>query len=117
RMIGYEPNDFPMTGQAWIDLIHPEDREKALMANKECIENRSKSFECEFRMITKTGEWKWILGRGSAVSRDSKGIATRMTGTHIDITERKRAEEELKRYRDNLEDLVLARTEELMRAN
>jgi PAS domain S-box-containing protein len=50
----------------------------------------------EFRLKTKSGDWRWILGRGKAVSRGADGRALRMVGTHVDITERKWAEEFLK---------------------
>ncbi|MFW6324526.1 MAG: PAS domain S-box protein, partial [Desulfovibrionales bacterium] len=69
---------------------------RALKANIDCIENRSEMFTVEFRMQTKSGEWRWILGRGKAVSRDTTGRANRMVGTHTDITERKQTEEALK---------------------
>jgi PAS domain S-box-containing protein len=95
RMLGYEPDEFRMSGRAWLDRIHPEDRERALRANTECIENRTPCFEVEFRMRTRSGGYKWILGRGQAAARDACGRATRMIGTHVDITERKRAEEAL----------------------
>ena len=65
--------------------------------NEDCIENRVSNFELEFRMRTKSDEWKWILGRGRASARDTHGRALRMIGTHQDITERKRMEEELSR--------------------
>ena len=96
RMLGYEPNQFSMTGQMWLDLIHPDDRERTLKANMECIENRTTAFEVEFRMRTIAGEWKWILGRGRAISRDAGGRAIRVIGTHVDTTERKQTEELLR---------------------
>jgi diguanylate cyclase (GGDEF)-like protein/PAS domain S-box-containing protein len=96
RMLGYEPDEFPMTGQAWVDLIHPEDCQSALSANQECIENRCESFAVEFRMKAKDGSWKWVLGRGRAFERNPDGRAVRMIGTHVDITERKQLEEKLR---------------------
>ena len=51
-------------------------------------------YRVEYRQRTKTGEWKWILSMGRVVARDSEGKSLRMLGTHTDITERKRLEEE-----------------------
>lgn len=96
RMLGYDPEHFPMTKKSWLDLVHPDDRDGALRINHDCIENRVVSFETEFRMKTETGEWKWILGRGKAVSRDGAGRALRMVGTHLDITDRKNYEEKIR---------------------
>ncbi|MDR3439112.1 PAS domain S-box protein [Telmatospirillum sp.] len=92
RMLGFEPDEFAMTGETWIALIHPEDRQRAVSINQDCIENRCQNFEVEYRMRAKDGSWKWILGRGRAFRRDLEGQALRMIGTHVDITERKQAE-------------------------
>ncbi|WP_220636276.1 diguanylate cyclase domain-containing protein [Georgfuchsia toluolica] len=96
RMLGYEVNEFPMTGHSWSELIHPDDYQQALTVNQECIDNRRQSFEVEYRMKCKDGSWKWILGRGKALQRDAQGHAIRMIGTHVDITERKRNEEQVR---------------------
>ena len=103
RMLGYQPSDFAMTSRSWIDLVHPEDRERTLKVNNDCIENTTEFFDVEFRMLSKKGEWVWVLGRGKAVRRAADGRAIRMVGTHVDITERKVSEEKVKeserRYR------------------
>ncbi|EFI36320.1 PAS/PAC sensor signal transduction histidine kinase [Desulfonatronospira thiodismutans ASO3-1] len=93
RMLGYDSTEVPPHVQTWLDLIHPEDKEKAYQANLDCINNLVDSFEVEFRMQAKNRDWVWILGRGSAVRRDESGKALRMIGTHTDITNRKQAEE------------------------
>ena len=96
RMLGYVPDEFPMNSTAWLDLVHPDDREGAFKKNSDCIENRTESFEVEFRMLNKNGQWSWVLGRGTAVSRDVAGRATRMVGTHVDITERRNYEDKIR---------------------
>jgi signal transduction histidine kinase/CheY-like chemotaxis protein len=58
-----------------------------------CLDGRTGSARVEFRMLCKDGSWKWILGRGMVVSRDSDGKPLRMIGTNTDITERKQIEE------------------------
>ncbi|MGC8493517.1 MAG: PAS domain S-box protein [Syntrophobacteraceae bacterium] len=110
-MLGYVPGEVPADFGAWTDRIHPEDKDAALKANIDCIENRRDDFEVEFRMQTRNGEWRWILGRGKVVGRDRDGRAVRMVGTHTDITARKEVEETLRkseeRYRKLFEDAVL----------
>ncbi|SPF35279.1 putative Histidine kinase [Syntrophobacter sp. SbD1] len=91
-MLGYTPGEVPADASVWADRIHPEDKDAALKANMDCIENRRDDFDVEFRMQAKNGEWRWILGRGKAAGRDESGRAIRMVGTHTDITERKLAE-------------------------
>ncbi|MDD2338444.1 MAG: PAS domain S-box protein, partial [Geobacteraceae bacterium] len=104
RMLGYQPDEFPTRSKSWLNLLHPDDRERVLQTNIDCIENKVESFEVEFRMREKSGGWRWILGRGKAVSRDENGRALRLVGTQVDITERKIAEERLlkseKRYQE-----------------
>ena len=102
RMLGYEEGEFANTVDSWLERIHPEDRERALAANQDCIEGRVKSFSTEFRMRAKNGGWRWILGRGKAVTRDASGKALLMIGTHVDISERKRAEEDLQQQKNLL---------------
>ncbi|MBN2875647.1 MAG: PAS domain-containing protein, partial [Spirochaetales bacterium] len=97
RMLGYEPGDFPATGAGWRTLVHPDDRERAIGIDRDCVEGRAESFEGEYRMLAKNGEERWILSRGKSIERDATGRSIRLVGTHVDITERKEAEERLRR--------------------
>jgi PAS domain S-box-containing protein len=105
QILGYEPGELSETIASWKGLVHPDDLDRVVGLNEDCIENRIPRFETEFRMRTKSGEWKWILGRGTASARDSNGRALRLIGTHQDITERKRLEEELKNHSEQYRSL------------
>jgi two-component system cell cycle sensor histidine kinase/response regulator CckA len=96
RMLGYRLDELPTSSESLLNLVHPDDRSRVRGACIDCIENRADSFEVEFRMRENKGGWLWILGRGKAVSREGNGKALRMVGTHLDITERKMAEERLR---------------------
>jgi len=118
-MLGLDRNQFDQSGgsnlnETWIDLLHPEDRERASMHFADYLKNGSVGmYENYFRMQHSDGHWVWILSRGSTF-RDENGKITNLTvGTHIDITENKNAEEELGKHREHLEELVKERTEEL----
>ncbi|MDD2464618.1 MAG: PAS domain S-box protein [Desulfobulbus sp.] len=102
-MLGYDAGEQPQEAIAWMERLHPEDRESVLAVNTDCIENRCESFLVEYRMQTKDGTWKWVQGRGKAIARGENGHALRMVGTHIDITERKQTEQE----REKLEAQLL----------
>ncbi len=97
RILGYEPGEFPATGQAWRERVHPDDLERALRCNEDRIEGRTDQIDIEYRMRAKDGSWRWIYSRGKCVSRDPSGRGTRLIGTHVDITERKDAEERMRR--------------------
>ncbi len=90
-MLGYEPYEMPASRETWINLLHPEDREKTIAYVDERIRQK-KSWSQEFRLRTKSGGYKWIRGRGKVSEWDENGNQVRRTGTNTDITERKEAE-------------------------
>ncbi|MHC1789923.1 ATP-binding protein [Solidesulfovibrio sp.] len=94
-MLGYPPEAFPPHFETWRGLVYPDDLPAAEVAIAAHLEN-GEPFEREFRMRTRDGDWKWIMARGQVMEKDDQGKALRMLGTHIDITERKRAMEELR---------------------
>ncbi len=112
-MLGYEPNEFPSKFDSWSSLLHPEDREKTMETVQEYIDSMSESYEVEFRLKTKSEGWLWILGRGQAIERDQQGRPILMVGSHVNIDSRKRAEQKVSRYQEELEKMVRERTEEL----
>ncbi|WP_207263019.1 PAS domain S-box protein [Desulfovibrio sp. Huiquan2017] len=96
EILGYQSEEeFPNTVDSWLKCVHPDDRERAMAANKECIAGKIEQFQVEFRQIHKDGSVRWILGRGAS-SRDENGRIYRLSGTHSDITQRKQAEDALR---------------------
>lgn len=93
KMLGYEPGELPQELETWHKLLHPDDLERTLHIVEKFIASGNESFEIEFRLQCKDGSYKWISGRGRAVERDEEGNATRMIGTHENISERRRNEE------------------------
>lgn len=96
-MLGYRPDDFAALADPWIALIHPDDLSGAKRAFKDHLEGRLPQYEAEFRMRGKDGQWRWILSRGRVTARDAEGRPLRITGTHLDITERHAAQDEIER--------------------
>ncbi|OHD18846.1 MAG: hypothetical protein A2Y38_11515 [Spirochaetes bacterium GWB1_59_5] len=97
HILGYKPDEFEAAGQTWRRLVHPDDYGRALAADRDCIEGRQDFIETEYRMKAKNGDWRWIYARGKCISRGKDGRALRLVGTHLDITDRKVAEERLRR--------------------
>jgi len=105
RIMGFQPYELKHEFATWADRVHPDDYDHAFKAHTECIEGLTESFAVEFRMLTKSGGWVWILGRGAAVDRLDDGSATRIIGTNTDITNFVTARNALK---DSEERLKLA---------
>lgn len=102
-MLGYEIEEIKGDFKEWEKLVHPDDVERVEKIIYEHIEGKSENYKSEFRMKTKNGNWLWILDRGKVVQHDKNGKPLRMVGTHTDITERKKIEEELLHAKDKAE--------------
>ncbi|MDQ7830284.1 MAG: PAS domain-containing protein, partial [Desulfovibrionaceae bacterium] len=107
EMLGYRQGEVSDFGCFCVDHIHPDDLERFQTAYRDYVEGRSASYEIEFRLRTKGGDYTWIYSRGRALRRNGDGRALRIVGAHTDITARKLVEEKLreseKRYRDLFE--------------
>ncbi len=92
QMTGEEPHERYLTLGELVPLVHPDDVNAVRQAQLECIKGLRPFYSMEHRLKTVSGDWDWVLSRGRVVERDSDGRAVRMTGTNVDITQRKRAE-------------------------
>ncbi|WP_437200754.1 protein kinase domain-containing protein [Planctomicrobium sp. SH664] len=91
-ILGYEDDEIEARIEEWERRIHPDDRERVLQANQAHIDGITPHYDCEYRLQHKDGTYRWILARGVAL-RDADGKAFRIAGSHVDITDRKQAEE------------------------
>ncbi len=116
-MLGYEEKEFLPGIGGWDMPIHPDDRAATQEALSEYLAGTTDSFEAEFRMYHKSGEPIWILSRGKVVTVDETGKPVRMVGTHTDITDRKEAEEALRKSEREYRDLYESSAEMLFSIN
>ena len=93
RMLGYRSDELNTHLQTWEEALHPEDKARIMHAVEDHFERQTSTYCSEYRMRTKTGDWIWIQDRGHVVARDENGRPLRMTGTDLNITARKEAEE------------------------
>ncbi|WKB50694.1 CHASE domain-containing protein [Eleftheria terrae] len=94
EMRGYRADEAKSEVSFWKSLIHPEDRPAVLAALQAHLEGRQPAYSAEYRVRTRDGHWLWLLDRGRVVARDAAGRPLRITGTNLDISERKRGEED-----------------------
>ncbi|MGC8908684.1 MAG: PAS domain S-box protein [Desulfomonilaceae bacterium] len=94
KMLGYSLEEIEPTRNGWEKLVHPEDMQRVMAAFDEHLEGKSSLYESEYRMKTKDGGWKWVLDRGKVLERDGQGKPLRVAGTILDISYRKKLEQE-----------------------
>ena len=75
--------------------VHPEDLPRLRAAQEEHLGGGNECFSVEYRVRTRTGEWRWFLDRGQVVERDPEGRPLRSSGTLLDVNERRTLEEGL----------------------
>jgi PAS domain S-box-containing protein len=92
EMLGYQQSELRGHLSTWIDLLHPDDRDRVGEQVRRHLEQKD-PYQVELRMRTKSGDYRWFRSRGQAVWND-QGQATRMAGALTDISESKRAEEQ-----------------------
>jgi PAS domain S-box-containing protein len=116
EMLGYSDGEIEPHVRAWERLLHPEDRPRADKLHED-LGRGGWTYEGEFRLRHKDGHYVHVLSRGYPIRREPGGAVVRIVGTHFDLTERKKAEERLRRAHEELEIRVRERTAELARAN
>ncbi|MCF2150826.1 PAS domain-containing protein [Desmonostoc muscorum LEGE 12446] len=110
EMLGYAFDELPQNLSTWKRLVHPEDRawvEEIMAAH---LKDSSVPYKFDYRLRTKSGEYKWVADYGKVVMRDQQGNPLRMTGTHRDISD---VYDELHLRKQT--EAALARSEEQLR--
>jgi PAS domain S-box-containing protein len=93
-MLGYSPAQFAHYTD-FTALLHPKDREPAMQAMKDHLEDRQSRYHIDYRLRTATGEYKWFRDVGGITRHHPDGSPATVTGIAIDITANKQAEETL----------------------
>ncbi len=101
-MLGFGPDELPQAFETWRQRVHPDDLGRSLKEVKAHQEDPAVPYANTHRLRRKNGSYAWILARGKAL-RDADGTPARMVGMHVDVSERKEAEEMLRRAREQAE--------------
>lgn len=100
--LGYAPGEFKPAFEDTLALMHEDDRSAVEQTLRAHLAGETPHFELECRVRTVSGDWRWLLSRGQVVERDAEGQPVRATGTVLDITERKHAEEAVRQHQEQL---------------
>ncbi|MGH8595723.1 MAG: putative bifunctional diguanylate cyclase/phosphodiesterase, partial [Gammaproteobacteria bacterium] len=93
-ILGYTSGEIADQIREWFERVDQRDRSRFDEALNQHLEGRAGYFECEYRVVTKGGDVRWVASRGVAV-RDELGNPVRMAGSMTDITRRKQTEARL----------------------
>lgn len=91
-ILGFEGDTLRTTSHEWLKLVHPDDRRRYEATVASHLKGLSEHFECEYRVLDRTGNYRWMLARGLA-QRGGDGLCRRMVGSIGDITDLKRREQ------------------------
>src|SRR5262245_11608973 len=93
RQLGYQDHELRSRFGEFEDRVHPQDRNSTLATLKAYVEGRRPDYEVEFRLRHKDGTYRWIFSH-AFLQTDADGKPCRVSGCHLDITDRKEAEKE-----------------------
>ncbi len=96
EMLGYKPEEFTDNDYEWSSRIHPDDVEFSFAEISQNLSGETDSFNHEYRIRNKEGNYLWMLNRGKVVERNANGEAIRVVGSHTDITKLKKTEDLIK---------------------
>ncbi|MBE9200737.1 MULTISPECIES: PAS domain S-box protein [unclassified Nodularia (in: cyanobacteria)] len=107
RMFGYDAHELPNSPQTWQKLIFPEDLTRVLACFEQHIQSRGQiPYYNEVRYRHKDGSTVWVMCSGQVIEWDNEGNPMRIIGCHIDITDRKQSENNLRHINLVLENAV-----------
>ncbi|BDV42797.1 hypothetical protein GURASL_17200 [Geotalea uraniireducens] len=119
ELLGYGPEEvIAMEPERFVELLHPDDL-PSLDAYRQQMRTASSAapLEVEYRVKKGDGGWRWLRSRETVFRRSADGRPGQSLGVAMDITERRRSEEEIRQLNEGLEQRIRERTEELERMN
>ncbi|MDP3721755.1 MAG: PAS domain-containing protein, partial [Anaerolineaceae bacterium] len=109
-MLGFNPNEFPATYENFIKLVHPQDINNIIQQIEAAQSDHDRQYNIEYRLRMKSGDYKYIQSRGKFIRIVGDEKPIRMVGTHTDISDRKRLEEDRLLFFDTQRKLLQVTT-------
>lgn len=96
EIVGHHPSEIGTCIDEWTRRLHPEEKPRILAAIDAALKGKAPVYHLEHRMRHKDGHWVWVLDSGCVVERDAEGRPLVMTGTLLDISERRETEQRIR---------------------
>ncbi len=114
EMLGYSRDELDFHFNTWEELVHPEDLPRAINVLERYVAGAADTYDPEIRMKTKDGAWRWIQTIGKVIDRDEEGRVRRVAGVHLDIHDRKQAEQDVRKSRERYRSLFQDSTDAIL---
>ena len=110
EMLGFQLNEIEFKVESWLERIHPEDAHWVRAEISKITETDAfgDTVSHEYRFKNKAGTFLWILNKAKVVERNQNGTASRVVGTHTNITEQKKREAEIATISKEIQDITNA---------
>jgi diguanylate cyclase (GGDEF)-like protein/PAS domain S-box-containing protein len=105
-LFGYKPGEINPSFNAWLSIIHADDKRSVLTQWVDHMEGKLPVYEVSVRLRTAQGDWKWALIRGRVTKRDGSGKPIQAVGTLLDIDRMKRAEIALRESEERFHSIL-----------
>lgn len=100
--LGYNNAEIPKTISQIYDIVHPDDLPDIKLKLSEHIAGKTNFYTSDFRMRNKWGEYRWVANFGMVIERTESGDPLRLVGLTMNINERKRTEEKIRKQNEEL---------------
>ncbi|MCB1221738.1 MAG: PAS domain S-box protein [Planctomycetales bacterium] len=115
EQLGFSRGELELTVEKLVTLIHPMDVDRVNQLFDRHVHGETPRYESEYRIRHRNGSWIWVQSRGRVTERDADGRPLRAIGTHMDVTERKLAEQRLAANEARFRELAERSTEAIWR--
>jgi PAS domain S-box-containing protein len=96
QALGYQPGELSQQIYDWTSRIHPQDYDRAMDSMRSHLTGTAEVYEVEYRIRTKTGDYRWFYDRGRISALDAAGKPLTIAGIVFDITKSKSLETQLR---------------------
>jgi PAS domain S-box-containing protein len=101
KAVGLTDADMPQLGESWYTLIHPDDRDRVIAGLHKAFDSGKSNWSDEYRFGPVGGPYRVYLDRG-LIARDKAGVAYRIVGSMLDLTEQRQHEQMLRESEERM---------------